>query len=158
MPPEGKPRRKMTNPGDPPTAMEQRASELGITFTRGRTWTSNSHLALEAAEFAGEHGDPQRFQRAMFKAYFEDLEDIGEVDTIVRIGTEAGLSAADLREALVSGQYRTEVDDGIRWSQEVGVTAVPTFVLGGEFGIVGAQEPAVFEDLLLRKFGQTPKR
>jgi predicted DsbA family dithiol-disulfide isomerase len=39
----------------------------------------------------------------------------------------------------------------------VGVTAVPTFVLGGEFGIVGAQEPAVFEDLLLRKFGVTPR-
>ena len=93
----------------------------------------------------------------MFKAYFEDLEDIGDVDTIVRVGTEAGLPAAELREALVSGQYRNEVDDGIRWSQEVGVTAVPTFVLGGEHGIAGAQESAVFEDLLLRKFGVTPR-
>jgi predicted DsbA family dithiol-disulfide isomerase len=157
-PPEGKPRRQMTAPGDPPTAMEQRASGLGITFTRGRQWTSNSHLSLEAAAFAEEHGDPARFHRTMFKAYFEDLEDIGQLDTVVRIGGEAGLPEGELREALTSGRYRGDVDEGIRWAQQIGVTAVPTFVLGGAYGIVGAQELPVFEDLLLSKFGREPKR
>ena len=32
-------------------------------------------------------------------------------------------------QALTAGQYRAEVDEGIRWAQQVGVTAVPTFVL-----------------------------
>jgi predicted DsbA family dithiol-disulfide isomerase len=148
----------VTAPDDPPTPIEQRATGLGITFTRGRTWTSNSHLALQAAEFADEHGDPIRFHRAMFKAYFEDLEDIGNLDIVVRIGTEAGLPEPELREALTSGRYSGEVDEGIRWAQQIGVTAVPTFVLGEQYGIVGAQELPVFENVLLTKFGRSPKR
>jgi predicted DsbA family dithiol-disulfide isomerase len=147
----------MTAPGDPPTAMEQRAESLGIRFTRGRTWTSNSHLALEAAEFAEEQGVAIPFHRAMFKAYFTDLEDIGEIDTVVRIGVEAGLPEAGLREALVTGRFRDQVDEDIRWAQQIGVQAVPTFVLGGKYGIVGAQESMVFEDILTRKIGLHPK-
>jgi predicted DsbA family dithiol-disulfide isomerase len=156
-PPEGKPRRQMTTPDDPPTPIEQRASGLGITFTRGRAWTSSSHLALEAAEFAAEHGDASHFHTAMFKAYFEDLEDIGDVDTVVRIGAGAGLPEAELREALTSRRYRDNVDEGIRWSQQIGVTAVPTFVMGGKYGIVGAQDVSVFEDLLQTRLGRSPK-
>jgi predicted DsbA family dithiol-disulfide isomerase len=93
----------------------------------------------------------------MFKAYFEDLEDIGNLDTVIRVGVEAGLPEAELREALTSGHYRDEVDEGIAWAQQVGVTAVPTFVLGEQFGIVGAQELPVFENVLLTKFGRSPK-
>lgn len=156
-PPEGKPRRQMTAPGDPPTAMEQRAAALGITFTRGRTWTSNSHLALEAATFAEERGQTLPFHRAMFKAYFTDLEDIGDLDVVVRVGEGAGLPGAELREALTSGRYRDDVDEGIRWAQQVGVTAVPTFVLGGKYGIVGAQEADVFARVIETRFGQTPR-
>lgn len=93
----------------------------------------------------------------MFKAYFEDLEDIGDLDVVVRIGSGAGLSEAELREALTSGQYRAAVDEGIQWAQNVGVTAVPTFVLGEKYGLVGAQEAPVFQDLLQSKFGRSPK-
>jgi predicted DsbA family dithiol-disulfide isomerase len=157
-PPEGKPRRQMTKPDDPPTPIEQRAAGLGITFTRGRTRTSNSHLALEAAEFAAEHGDPWRFHRSMFKAYFEDLADIGDIETVLRVGVEVGLPESELRDALTTGRYRETVDEGIRWAQGIGVTAVPTFVLGEQYGIVGAQELPVFEDVLLSKFGRSPRR
>lgn len=144
----------MTQPGDPPSALEQRGTELGITFRRGRTWTSNSHLAFEAQEFAAEHeqpgDDPLAFHRVMFKAYFDDLEDIGSIDNLVRIGGRAGLPETELREALESGRYRQQVDDGIRWSREIGVSAVPTFVIDEKYGIVGAQDQLVFEDLLQR--------
>jgi predicted DsbA family dithiol-disulfide isomerase len=157
-PPEGKPRRQVTKPGDPPTPIEQRAAGLGITFTRGREWSSNSHLSLEAAEFAAEHGDVMQFHRAMFKAYFEDLADIGAIDTVVRAGKEAGLPEAELRAALTSGRYRDEVDESIRWAQQIGVTAVPTFVLGERYAIVGAQELPVFEDVLRSRFGLSPRR
>jgi len=147
----------VTQPGDPPTRTEQRSTGLGIHFTRGRTKTSNSHLAHEAAEFASEHGDGQRFHRAMFKAYFEDLADIGNLDVVVAIGKDAGLPETDLREALTSGRYRADVDEKLQWAQEAGVTAVPTFVLGEKYGVVGAQERRVFEDLLLNKLGRSPK-
>ena len=94
----------------------------------------------------------------MFKAYFDDLADIGDLDTVVPVGAEIGLPETDLRAALTSGRYRDEVDEGIRWAQQLGVTAVPTFVLGEKYGIVGAQEAGVFENLPERKFGRSPRR
>jgi predicted DsbA family dithiol-disulfide isomerase len=151
-PPEGKPRRQMTQPGDPPTHMELRAESLGIRFSRGRTWTSNSHLGLEAAEFVTEehpelaHG----FHKRMFKAYFDELADIGEVEALVRFGNEAGVPADALRASLEEGRYRQQVDDGIAWAREVGVTAVPTFVINERYAVVGAQPMEVFEETFKR--------
>jgi predicted DsbA family dithiol-disulfide isomerase len=146
----------MTRPGDPPTAMEQRAQALGITFTRGRTWSSNSHLALEASEFADGHPQADALHRRLFKAYFEELADIGDLETVVRLGDEAGLPAGELREALTSHAFTKQVDDGIRWSRSIGVTGVPTFILDERTGLVGAQPPEVFE-AVLTELGKTPR-
>jgi predicted DsbA family dithiol-disulfide isomerase len=156
-PPEGMPARRIVAPDDPPTRTELRARNLGIQFTRGRTWASNSYLSLQAAEFATEHGDMWRFHRRMFKAYFEDLEDIGDLDTVVRIGVDAGLDADELRAALEDGRYRQTVDEGLAWSRGVGVTAVPTFILDQKYGIVGAQELSTFRQAM-QQIGHLPKR
>jgi predicted DsbA family dithiol-disulfide isomerase len=103
---------------------------------------------LQAAEFAKDHGDMWRFHRRMFKAYFEDLEDIGTIDNVVRIGADAGLDEAELRKALEEGHYRKQVDEGIDWSRGVGVTAIPTFVFNGRYGMVGAQELPAFRRMM----------
>lgn len=155
-PPEGKPRKPQTRPEDPPTRIEAMGEELGLRFSRGRTWTSNSHLALEAAEFAAERPHAEAFHRAMFKAYFDDLEDIGTIDNVVRIGEAAGLDGTALRQALETGEYRQQVDDGIQWAREAGVTGVPTFIIADRWAVVGAQDYSVFESLM-KKLGKEPK-
>ncbi len=155
-PPEGKPRKPMTRPDDPPTEMELRAERLGIRFTRGRTWTSNTLLAHQGSEFAFEHGRDWEYTRAMFKAYFEDLRDIGTVDEVVAVGESAGLDAAALREALEQGTYRDRVIEGIRWTREIGVSGVPTYVFAEKYAIVGAQDYNVFESIIQR-LGKRPR-
>jgi len=150
-PPEGKPRKPYTNPGDPPTPMEERATSLGLHFARGRTFTSNSLLAHEAAEFAaGSDADPSAFHRRMFRAYFEDLEDVGNIDVIVAAGVDAGLDGAALREALGDHRYRQEVQDGLSWAREIGVSAVPTFVFDDKYGFAGAQDYETFVSVVER--------
>ena len=75
----------MTAPDSPPTEMEMRGESLGIHFSRGRTWTSNSHLGLEAAEFVADQ-HPERsheFHRRVFKAYFDELAEIGNTEALV---------------------------------------------------------------------------
>lgn len=148
----------MTQPGDPPSQLESRGEELGIRFTRGRTWTSNSHIGLEAAEFVAERYPElmQAFHTRMFKAYFDELADIGAIDAVVALGSEAGLPAAELREALEGGIYRERVDEGIDWARQVGVSAVPTFILDEKYALVGAQPLEVFEQVLER-LGKAPR-
>jgi predicted DsbA family dithiol-disulfide isomerase len=149
--------RRITPPDAPATPMEERGRNLGITFRRGRTWASNSYLSLQAAEFAREYGNEWAFHRRMFKAYFDDLENIGDLDTVVRIGAEVGLDEAGLRTALKDGRYRQMVDEGVSWSRNVGVTAIPTFVFNEQYGIVGAQELPTFRQMMA-KIEQPPKQ
>ncbi len=156
IPPGGGPVRHVTGPDEPPTRTEQRGEPLGIKFSRGRTRTSYSHLALEAAEFASEYGDLWTFHRRMFRAYFEDLEDIGEIEVVVKAGVDAGLPEDALREALVEGRYRDRVDEGIEWTRSIGVTAIPTFVFDQQYGMVGAQELPAFRSML-EKLGYQPR-
>lgn len=148
VPPEGRHREPYTKPGEPPTQLEQRGATLGIDFKRGRTFHANSHLSLEAAEFATEHGRTWEFRRALFKAYFEDLANIGDIDTLVALGESAGLDGPALREALTDRRYRDLVDEGIEWSRAIGVTGVPTFVINEQYGVVGAQEYPVLVNVM----------
>jgi len=150
------PPRRITPPDAPPTPVELRGERLGLKFTRGRTLTSYSHLALEAAEFAAQYGDPWAFHKRVFKAYFEELLDIGDVDVLVRLGEESGLPAPALREALVDRRYQQPVDEGIAWSRAIGVTAIPTFVFNQRLGMVGAQELPAFREMMAR-VGNRPR-
>lgn len=156
VPPEGKPRRQHSQPGDPPSALELRGESLGITFSRGRERTSYSIRALEAGEFATEHGDALGFHRALFKAYFTDLADISDPGILVEAAVAAGLDGGALADALERGQYRQQVIDGINWSRGIGVTAIPTFVFQEQHGIVGAQDYSVFQSMMT-ELGQTPR-
>jgi predicted DsbA family dithiol-disulfide isomerase len=149
-PPEGKARKRYTNPDDPPTDMELRAEASGIKFSRGREWTSNSHLSLEAAEYASDHGKGIEFHRPVFKAYFEDLADISDIDLLVGIGKDVGLDPDDLKKTLDTRANRETVDEIIQWSRGIGVTGVPTFVFNEKYGFVGAQDFSVFESMMER--------
>ena len=149
IPPEGRTREPRTKPGDPPTQLEERGERAGIAFRRGRTFTPNSQLALETAEYAQEAGhDGEALHRSLFRAHFEEQENLGDLETLVRIGGEAGLDGEDLREALTTGRFRQQVDHGIAWAQGVGVTGVPTFIFDEQYGVVGAQEYEVFERVM----------
>jgi len=143
----------------PPTPMELRGEALDIKFTRGREISSYSHLALEAAEFAFQystHADAWAFHRRLFKAYFEELENIGDVDVLVRLAEECGQDAKSLREALFDRRLEAEVDEGIAWSRQIGVTAIPTFVFNQRMGMVGAQELPAFREMMQRA-GNAPR-
>jgi predicted DsbA family dithiol-disulfide isomerase len=153
------PARRIVPPEAPPTPMELRGEALDIKFTRGREISSYSHLALEAAEFAFQysaHADAWGFHRRLFKAYFEELENIGDLDVLVRLAEECGQDAKSLREALLDRRLEAEVDEGIAWSRQIGVTAIPTFVFNQRLGMVGAQELPAFREMMQRA-GNAPR-
>lgn len=154
-PPEGKPRKRMTASGEAPSALEQRGEELGITFSRGREWTSSSLLAHEAAEWAGERPESWEFNKRLLKAYFTDLADVGKAETLLALAGEAGLPVDELDRHLQARTYQQQVWDGLKWAQGVGVSAVPTFIFDEQYGVVGAQPfevlDRVVEEVLRRR-------
>jgi predicted DsbA family dithiol-disulfide isomerase len=151
IPPEGRHRTPQTTADTPKSHLEARGEQGGIEFRRGRTFTPNSHLALQAGEYATEHGSTQQvmdFHRALFKAHFTDFEDLSDPAVLVRIASEQGFDADDVRDALETGRYREQVDQGIAHSYEIGVTGIPTFIFEDRYAVVGAQEYDTFVRVL----------
>ena len=106
-----------------------------------------SRLAHEAAEFARDRGEFDAMRRAIFRAYFVENRDIGLPAVLAEVAREAGLDAARLRSALDSGQYTQRVADLEQVSRRLGVSAVPTIVIGG-LGVQGVRPYSVLRQVL----------
>ena len=120
----------------------------GLPYGR-RTHTYNSRLAQELGKWADTQPDGEAIHDRLYRAYFVDGINIGDVDELVNIAGTVGLDEAAAREVLETRSFSASVDADWRSSRELGVTGVPTFVAGG-FGIVGAQEYNTLESLVQR--------
>ena len=153
IPPEGLPREQVYAGRVYPTGyvdnMIQTARDAGIDMKRPPL-IPNTRKAHEATEFAKEAGRLYEFHRAVFAAYFEGEENIGDIDVLCRIGEEAGVDAVGLRQALADGRYTSEVEEQIAWTRAAGITGVPTFIFNEKFALVGAQDYEVFRDVARR--------
>ena len=155
-PPEGAPARYRRGADDPPSPAEERAAREGLTFARGRERSSYSQLALEAVAFGEEAGlDVIALHRSLFRAYFEELADLGDPEVVVEAAARGGADPDALRAALAERRHQAHVERGIEESRRIGVTGIPTFVFGDRFALVGAHEYPVFQTMMER-LGQPP--
>jgi len=131
-------------------AMYQRMKDLmeaeGLPYGQ-RTHTYNSRLAQELGKWADTQPGGAQIHDALFKAYFVDGKNIGDVDVLVDIAASAGLSAEAARAVLEARSFKEEIDQDWALSRAYGITGVPTFVAGG-YGVVGAQPYETLEQLL----------
>lgn len=78
------------------------------------------------------------------RAYFEEGLDIGDPEELVRLAAEVGLSAAEVRNALILRVGQDGVVAAERHAAVLGITGVPTYIFDGQYTISGAQEVGVF--------------
>jgi predicted DsbA family dithiol-disulfide isomerase len=113
------------------------AAELGLPLGK-REMTYNSRKAQELGKLAEQLGCGERFHMAAFKAYFVDGLNIGLDSILLELGVSLGIAEKDLRNALENRAYKNAVDEDWNRAHQLGVTAVPTFMLNG-MPLVGAQ-------------------
>ncbi len=111
---------------------------------------ANTFKAHEATEFAKEGGRLPQFHRAVFAAYWERGENIGDEEVLCRLASECGLDGDALRTALADGRYRQRVEEQMAWARAAGLGGVPTFIFNERFALVGAQEYEMFADVARR--------
>ncbi len=114
-----------------------------------RTRTYNSRLAQELAKWAESKGKGDEFHDAVFRAYFVDGRNIAQIDVLASLALGVGLSADEARVIILERSFREAVDADWMRSQQMGITAVPTFVVGRE-AVVGAQPYEVLEQFLIQ--------
>ena len=153
LPPEGLPRKQVyagrVYPPGYVDSMRETARESGIDMKRPAI-IANTRKAHEATEYARDHGRLWEFHRAVFKAYWEDERDIGDVGVLADVASTCGLDADGLGEALADGRYGGRVREQMEWGRAAGVTGVPTTIFNERFAVVGAQDYEVFADIARR--------
>ena len=127
------------------------AEEAGLPM-QANTVSANAHKSLEAAEWARDQGREvfEQVHAALFRAYFGEARNISTTDQVVAALAPLGLETASLRAALAEGRYSERVDEYTRLARENGISSTPTFILEDRYVVRGAQEYAVFEDVLTR--------
>ncbi|MBQ0832790.1 MULTISPECIES: DsbA family oxidoreductase [unclassified Marinobacter] len=118
------------------------AEDLGLNFDSiQERLTCNTFDAHRLVKWAGEQGQQTGMKQALFEAYFGKAEDVSNHDVLIKCVESLGLDSTKARDVLGTDQYATEVREDEATYQKAGVTAVPAYIINGQYLISGAQEP-----------------
>ena len=129
------------------------ASDSGIEFHMENALRANTLQAHRLLHLALVHHGAEAqvlLKQALLEAYFTNGEDISNSDILVSCAQRAGIASKTAREYLASDEGLEEVLSDLSLAGELGITAVPTFVFDGKWTVPGAQDAAVFENVLRR--------
>ena len=114
------------------------AESFGVRGFAPRDWISNTRKALAVAELARDRGRLHPLRHAVMEAYWRGGRDIEDDAVLSDCAREAGLDPAGALAAIGDPAYRARVDAMGDEARRVGVTGIPTFVMGHR-GVVGCQ-------------------
>ncbi len=129
------------------------AATNGLEFRMDRALRANTLLAHRLIWWADHADSPvsqERVKERLLKAYFVDGEHIGDIDTLARLAGELGFDHDEVIAFLESDRGVDEVAGELRYADENGITAVPTYVFNGEWAVPGAQEPEMFAKVITK--------
>lgn len=130
-------------------AVSQAGATEDIRFDFARIErTPHTALSHQLVRFANSFGCQADVVEALFKAYFVDGLDIGDVEVLLDIGARFDLPLGPLakhfaNEAVVDGIQRDNARAG-----HMGITGVPAIVIDQAFALAGAQDPEILVRLL----------
>ncbi|WP_424766519.1 DsbA family oxidoreductase [Paenibacillus sp. sgz302251] len=125
------------------------AAQYGVHMVLPRVSPQpHTHLAFEGFQFAKQHSKGNAYNHRMFQAFFQEEQNIGEIDVLVTLAGEIGLNEAEFREALVSRKYREAHQEALAHSyNEAQISAVPTIIIG-ETVLRGVQSQEAIEQAI----------
>jgi predicted DsbA family dithiol-disulfide isomerase len=97
--------------------------------------TPNTVAAHALIDLAQKQGRAAPVVDALFKAYFEEARDIGDAAVLAEIAAGAGVAGWPQQ---ADAKTVAELEEDVR---NLGISAVPTFILGRKVGVSGAHPP-----------------
>ena len=156
MPPEGMTRddyvRAKFGGGDRPRQIYQAIAESGreagieFQFSLIRR-TPNTVLSHRLIHWAGKNGSQDEIVAELFKAYFEQGLDIGDLEILVECAGRAGIDGDTARRYLATDEGRHEVVASDVYARRLGINGVPCFIVNRKYAVSGAQPPSAFVEV-----------
>jgi predicted DsbA family dithiol-disulfide isomerase len=131
------------NPTEMSRYLENFGKDTGVKINN--SILANSHLSLRANEFAKKHCKFDEFHEAIYKAYFEEDKNIGDINVILETAEKIGLDKGILKAFLESNETEDIIKESSLEAMRKNITGVPTFIISNEV-IVGAQPFEVLKE------------
>ena len=106
--------------------------------------TPNTFLAHRLVWHAAQQGKQDEVVEALFRAYFLEGKNIGDLKILMHVAGEAGLDRTETDTFLASEKGVVEVKAEEAVGRRLGIRGVPYFVFNGSVSISGAQSPDIF--------------
>lgn len=132
----------------------QMAAEVGLTYNLDKAVVANSFDAHRFAHLAKQKGLGIEAEEALFKAYFTEGKNMADHDVLAQLGESIGLKADEVKQALATNKFADDVNHDIYEAQQLGINAVPFFVMDRKYGVSGAQAVPVFLQTLEKAYSE----
>lgn len=129
------------------------AHGAGIEMDFDSARPANTFDAHRMLHLAAEHGKADELARILFDTYFNGRANLADPEALIELAAAAGIDRAAAEEVARGDRFAEDVmlDRGL--ASDLGITAVPTFVIDRRLGVSGAQPP----DVLLGALDQAAK-
>ena len=134
--------------------MTNAAQEVGLNYRFDIAIPANTFLAHQLIHLGAHHGRQDATKERLMAAYYLEGQNIGDRDTLIKLGTEVGLDAAESRAALLAGTYAEAVRLDEYHAQQIGVRGVPFFVFADKYAVSGAQPSELFAEVLEKVYDE----
>jgi predicted DsbA family dithiol-disulfide isomerase len=124
------------------------AAGEGLDFHLNVARSGNTFDGHRLVHLAAQHGLQAAMKERLMRAYFSEGQLISDPETLVGLGTEVGLPESEIRELLAGERLADEVRADEQTAAGLGVSGVPTFIVGRKVGVTGAQRPELILDML----------
>jgi predicted DsbA family dithiol-disulfide isomerase len=122
------------------TPIAERAEAMGLNINfEGITRTPNTLNAHRVLHWAGLEGRQTPMKTALFRGYFQQGRDIGDVVVLADLAEQAGLDRDMITRLLASDADADDIRARDAHARARGVSGVPTFIVANQHALSGAQ-------------------
>jgi predicted DsbA family dithiol-disulfide isomerase len=125
------------------------AFRFDLVQYRPNTLASHMLIKLAPTEKTGLLVD------AVYKAYFEEGQDIGNLEVLTAIAEQHGLDPQEVKKQILAGAKREEIEADLAYARDLQITGVPFFVIDDKLALSGAHPAENFLKALFQAT-QTP--
>ena len=139
-------------------SINEMARAAGLEFDYAKVFHTNTfdaHRLTKMAMAKGGTAMADQMAERLYKAYFAEGVDVGDQEVLVKLGTEAGLDAADIRAMLAGKDYSDQVSLDERQAQMNRISSVPCFIIEDTVAVPGAMPKEQFMEVIKKYFPET---
>jgi predicted DsbA family dithiol-disulfide isomerase len=129
-----------------PRLIAMAREQYGLELNQGPLGI-DSRPALIGAKYAEAAGVGEAYHRAVFRAYWEQAADIGDLATLAELAVGLGLDQGAFLAALDDPVHSAAVDADIAQAQAYGLSGVPALVFADRYLVSGAQPYPVLKEV-----------